>query len=84
MRTMMIFVLIILKQGEPNLELYFTELTSCLEYRDALIHQSVGVHNWVHSKTKHFDGYCEVREILTSEAGVKYIFRDPKVKKDDG
>ena len=76
---MMIFVLIILKQGEPNLELYFTELTS-----DALIHQSVGVHNWVHSKTKHFDGYCEVREILTSEAGVKYIFRDPKVKKDDG
>ena len=84
--TLMIFVLVLLSPtGVPTgVELYFQELTSCLEYRDALVHQSVHQHNWTRSKTKKFDGYCEVRLIPQAEAGKgKYIFRDPARKKDD-
>ena len=41
--TLMIFVLVLLTPGgvPTGTELYFQELTSCLEYRDALVHQSV-------------------------------------------
>ena len=84
--TLMIFVLVLLTPGgkPTGTELYFQELTSCLKYRDALVHQSVHVHNWMRSKTNKFDGFCEVRLIPQSEAGKgKYIFRDPVRKKED-
>ena len=43
MSTVMIFVLVLLSSANKptGLELYFQELTSCLEYRDALVYQSV-------------------------------------------
>ena len=85
--TLMIFMLIMLDAGgnKTGVELAFQELTSCLEYRDALVHQSVHTHNWMRKKTNKFDGFCEVRIIPSAEAGKgKYIFRDPKrTKKDD-
>ena len=48
MNTVMIFVLVLLSSGNrpTGLELYFQELTSCLEYRDALVYQSVHKHNF--------------------------------------
>ena len=62
----------------------FSRTSSCLEYRDALVHQSVHTHNWLRSKTNKFDGFCEVRLIPSAEAGKgKYIFRDPVRKKAD-
>ena len=84
--TLMIFVLVLLTPGgrPTGTELYFQELTSCLEYRDALVHQSVHTHNWLRGKTNKFDGFCEVRLIPSAEAGKgKYIFRDPVRKKAD-
>ena len=50
--TLMIFVLVLLTPGgrPTGTELYFQELTSCLEYRDALVHQSVHTHNWLRSQ----------------------------------
>jgi hypothetical protein len=81
--TMMIFVLIVLERGQPTgEELYFRELTSCLEYSKALNAQSVGAINELLSNNSYFKTYCRVREIPTSEAGTKILFRDP-VRKDD-
>ena len=85
--TLMIFMLIMLDAGgnKTGVELAFQELTSCLEYRDALVMQSTHIHNYeVGRKTSKFDAYCEVRLIPQSEAGKgKYIFRDPTMKKND-
>jgi len=85
--TLMIFMLIMLDSGgnKTGVELAFQELTSCLEYRDALVRQSTHIHNHVIGrKTSKFDAYCEVRLIPQSEAGKgNYIFRDPKIKKKD-
>tara|TARA_Y100000114_G_scaffold129828_1_gene127406 strand:+ start:57 stop:323 length:267 start_codon:yes stop_codon:yes gene_type:complete len=87
MNTLMIFVLVLLGPGgrPTGTELYFVELTSCIEYRDALVYQSTHIHNYVVGrKTSKFDAYCEVRLIPQSEAGKgKYIFRDPTMKKKD-
>jgi len=82
--TMMIFVLIILERGQPTgEELYFRELTSCLEYSNALNAQSVRKINELLSNNRYFKTYCRVREIPTSEAGTKILFRDPARKDDD-
>ena len=85
--TLMIFMLIMLDAGgnKTGVELAFQELTSCLEYRDALVMQSTHIHNYVVGrKTSKFDAYCEVRLIPQSEAGKgNYIFRDPTMKKND-
>ena len=85
--TLMIFMLIMLDAGgnKTGVELAFQELTSCLEYRDALVMQSTHIHNYVVGrKTSKFDAYCEVRLIPQSEAGKgNYIFRDPTIKKND-
>ena len=84
--SMMIFVLIIMERGEPTgQEFYFQELTSCLEYRDALVMQSTHIHNLVIGrKSNKFDAYCEVRLIPSTEAGKgNYIFRDPIIRKED-
>ena len=85
--TVMIFMLIMLDAGgnKTGVELAFQELTSCLEYRDALVMQSTHIHNYVVGrKTSKFDAYCEVRLIPQSEAGKgKYIFRAPTMKKND-
>ena len=85
MSTIMIFVLVLLTAGNKpsGLELYFQELTSCLEYKDALIHQSVHKHNFTREKTRYFKAYCEVRVIPANEAGSKYLFRDPMIKKEE-
>ena len=76
--TIMIFVLIILERGQPTgEELYFRELTSCLEYSKALNAQSVGAINELLSNNNYFKTYCRVREIPTTDAGTKILFRDP-------
>ena len=85
--TLMIFILVMLDAGgnKTGGELAFQELTSCLEYRDALVTQSTHIHNYVIGRgTNKFDAYCEVRIIPSTEAGKgKYIFRDPIIKKED-
>ncbi len=85
--TLRNFMLIMLDAGgnKTGVELAFQELTSCLEYRDALVMQSTHIHNYVVGrKTNKFDAYCEVRLIPQSEAGKgQYIFRDPVIKRED-
>ena len=77
--TMMIFVLIILERGQPTgQEFFFQELTSCLEYSNALNAQSVGRINQLLTNNRYFTTYCAVREIPTADAGTKILFRDPK------
>ena len=77
--SMMIFVLIILERGQPTgQEFFFQELTSCLEYSNALNAQSVGRINQLLSNNRFFTTYCAVREIPTADAGTKILFRDPK------
>tara|TARA_B100001059_G_C17819763_1_gene577521 strand:+ start:617 stop:862 length:246 start_codon:yes stop_codon:yes gene_type:complete len=80
--TLMIFVLIILEGGRPTgEEFYFRELTSCLEFSDALNGQSISFP--LGGRNRFFESYCRVREIPTSDAGVKIIFRDPSRAKSD-
>ena len=85
--TLMIFMLILLDpKGQPTgVELAFQELTSCIEYRDALVMQSTHMHNMVLGRrTNKFDAYCEVRLIPQADAGKgNYIFRDPSMRRDD-
>ena len=77
--TMMIFVLIVLVRGQPTgQEFYFVELTSCLEYSQALNSQDTGSINKLLSNNRYFSTYCAVREIPTADAGNKILFRDPK------
>lgn len=83
MDTMLIFVLIILEQGEPRLELAFRELTSCLEYKTALVHQDVSKHAIVMPKTRHFDAFCEPRLVPVSDVGTKLLLRDPTKTKEN-
>ena len=85
--TLMVFMLIMIDSGgsKTGIELAFRELTSCLEYRDALVMQSTHIHNLVLGrKSNKFDAYCEVRLIPSTEAGKgNYIFRDPIIRKED-
>ena len=85
--TLMVFMLIMLDSGgnKTGVELAFRELTSCLEYRDALVMQSTHIHNLVLGrKSNKFDAYCEVILIPSTEAGKgNYIFRDPIIRKED-
>ena len=82
--TMMVFVLIVLERGQPTgQEFYFQELTSCLEYSNALNAQSVGKINELLSNNRFFSTYCAVREIPQSDAGNKIFFRDPKKPSDN-
>ena len=85
--TLMIFILVMLDAAgnKTGVELAFQELSSCLEYRDALVMQSTHIHNYVIGRgTNKFDAYCEERLIQATEAGKgKYIFRDPTIKKKD-
>ena len=76
----MIFMLIMLDAGgnKTGVELAFQELTSCLEYSNALNAQSVGSINQLLSNNRYFSTYCAVREIPTADAGNKILFRDPK------
>ena len=84
MDTMMIFVLIVLERNQPTVEeFYFRELTSCIEYSNALNTGSVAENNFIFSQNPYFKTYCRVREIPASSAGTKIIFRDPVVRKDD-
>jgi hypothetical protein len=75
--TMMVFVLIILEQGKrTGEEFFFRELTSCIEYSNALNNQSVTLSNG--GRNRHFEAFCRIREIKTADAGTKIQFRDPK------
>jgi len=79
--TMMIFVLILVERGQPTgEEFYFQELTSCLEYSDALNNQSIGFQNG--GRNRFFESYCRVRQINVADAGTKILFRDPKKLED--
>ena len=79
--TMMIFVLILVERGQPTgEEFYFQELTSCLEYSDALNNQSIGFQNG--GRNRFFEAYCRVRQINVADAGTKILFRDPKKSED--
>ena len=83
METMLIFVLVILEKNTPTLELSFRELTSCLEYKIALVHQNLGKHAFVMPKTRHFDAYCEPRLVPVADVGTKLLLRDPPKTKED-
>ena len=75
--TLMVFVLIILERGSPTgEEFYFRELTSCLEFSDALNGQSISFP--LAGRNRFFESYCRIREIPTADAGTKFQFRDPK------
>jgi|TARA_R100001510_G_C7503980_1_gene106475 hypothetical protein len=77
--TMMVFVLIVLERGQPTgQEFYFVELTSCIEYSQALNAQDTGNINKLLGNNRYFTTYCAIREIPQSDAGTKIIFRDPK------
>jgi len=79
--TMMIFVLIILERGQvTGEEFYFRELTSCLEYSDALNNQSISLVTG--GRNRFFESYCRIREIQTTDAGTKILFRDPAKKEE--
>jgi len=83
METMLIFMLVILEKNVPTMELAFRELTSCLEYKTALVHQDVGQHAIVMPKTRHFDAYCEPRVVPVADVGTKLLLRDPPPKKEE-
>jgi hypothetical protein len=79
---MMVFVLIILERGQPTgEEFYFRELTSCLEYSDALNNQSIRS-LVTGGRNRFFESYCRIREIQTTDAGTKILFRDPAKKEE--
>ena len=79
--TMMIFVLIILERGQvTGEEFYFRELTSCLEYSHALNNQSISLVTG--GRNRFFESYCRIREIQTTDAGTKILFRDPAKKEE--
>jgi len=78
---MMVFVLIILERGQvTGEEFYFRELTSCLEYSDALNNQSISLVTG--GRNRFFESYCRIREIQTTDAGTKILFRDPAKKEE--
>lgn len=77
MDTMLIFILVILERDAPPLEIAFAELTSCLEYRTALVHQDVSKHAIVMPKTNKFQAHCEARLVARSEVGNKIRLYDP-------
>jgi len=83
METMLIFMLVILEKNVPTLEIAFRELTSCLEYKTALVHQDVGQNAIVMPKTRHFDAYCEPRVVPVSDVGTKLLLRDPPKTEED-
>ena len=63
-------------------ELSYQELTSCLEYRDALVMQSTHIHNLVIGRSNKFDAYCEVGAYLQIEVGEgNYIFEIQSLEK---
>jgi hypothetical protein len=75
---MMIFVLIVLERNQPTgEEFYFRELTSCVEYSNALNTQNVGTNNFIFGQNPYFKTYCRIRQIPTADAGTKIKFRDP-------
>lgn len=81
---MMIFVLIVLERNQPTgEEFYFRELTSCVEYSNALNSQQVGRQNFIFGNNPYFKTYCRVREIPAADAGRKIVFRDPIVRDED-
>ena len=77
----MVLVLIILEKGQPTgEEFFFRELTSCLEYSDALNNQSISLVTG--GRNRFFESYCRIREIQTTDAGTKILFRDPAKKEE--
>ena len=81
---MMIFVLIVLERNQPTgEEFYFRELTSCVEYSNALNTQSVAENNFIFAQNPYFKTYCRIREIPSSDAGTTIIFRDPATRKKE-
>ncbi len=83
MGTMLIFMLVILEKNAPTLEIAFRELSSCIEYKTALVHQDVSKHAIVMPRTRHFDAYCEPRLVPVSDVGTKLLLRDPPTPKGD-
>jgi len=74
--TLMVFVLIVLERGRPTgEEFFFRELTSCIEYSQALNGQSIDFP--LGGRNRFFESYCRIREIPTADAGTKIQFRDP-------
>ena len=83
MGTMLIFMLVILEKNVPTLEIAFREVSSCIEYKTALVHQDVSKHAIVMPRNKHFDAYCEPRLVPVSDKGTKLLLRDPPTPKGD-
>ena len=81
---MLVYVLLMLKAGEPTgFLIYFQTLTSCSEHRLAILHQSAAKYAFVLPRTNRFDMICEPRLIDKADAGSKIIFHDLEMTKDD-
>ena len=78
MNPVIIFVLVLLDAGQNRTgdEYFFLRLNSCLDAREKLIYQSTSKHAWVKGKSKHFNGFCEVRQVDEEDARANYLFWD--------
>ena len=78
MNPVIIFVLVLLDAGQNRTgdEYFFLRLNSCLDVREKLIYQSTSKHAWVKGKSKHFNGFCEVRQVDEEDARANYLFWD--------
>lgn len=84
MKPLIIFVLVLLDPGQNRTgdEYFFLKLNSCLKVREALVYQSPSKHAWVRGQSKHFNGFCEVRQIDAKDARANYLFCDDQSGKD--
>jgi hypothetical protein len=78
MNLVIIFVLVLLDAGQNRTgdEYFFLRLNSCLDVREKLIYQSTSKHAWVRGKSKHFNSFCEVRQVDEEDARANYLFWD--------
>jgi hypothetical protein len=78
MKPLLIFVLVLLDQGQNRTgeEYFFLRLNSCLDIREKLVFQSASKHAWVRGKSRHFNAFCEVRQVDAEDARTNYLFWD--------
>ena len=76
MNPVIIFVLVLLRWAKTGLatSTFFSDSISCLDVRERLIYQSTSKHAWVKGKSKHFNGFCEVRQVDEEDARANYLF----------
>lgn len=78
MEPLIIFVLVLLDNGQNRTgeEYFFLRLNSCLDVSEKLVYQTTSKHPWVKGKSRHFNAFCEVRQIDEPDARANYLFWD--------